>query len=65
MQCLHGKQKDAHKYILMVDIRKAFDSVDRQMLFDIIKKRCRDSSQMALAKLVESLYSTNTLLIGD
>jgi hypothetical protein len=36
MQCLNGKQRDEHKYILMVDIRKAFDSVCRHLLFDII-----------------------------
>jgi hypothetical protein len=44
MQCLHSKQKEDHKFILMVDIKKAFNSVKRKLFFDIIRKRCRTPS---------------------
>jgi retron-type reverse transcriptase len=64
-QCLHGNRKWVSKFILLVDIKKAFDSVDRKLLFSILRKRCKTQEQYHLVSLVESLYAENVLIIGD
>jgi len=64
-QCLHGQKKLQHKYVLLVDIKKAFDSVDKELLFSILRTRCRNDSQHRLVDLIESLYRDNLLIITD
>ena len=37
---VHGRRK--RKYNLLIDLQKAYDSVERQILLRLLKERCRD-----------------------
>ena len=39
---VHGRSK--RKFNLLVDLQKAYDSVDREFLFKIMRSRCKNNS---------------------
>ena len=43
LQEVHGRKK--RKFNLLIDLQKAYDSVDREILFDILRKRARNSRE--------------------
>ena len=63
---MHGKNhKEKKKYALLVDLIKAFPSINRDVLFDILWKRTRNEKEKHLIKLIGVLYRTTWNMIGD
>ena len=36
---------------MLIDLQKAYDSVDREILWDILDKRCENDNEKAIVKL--------------
>ena len=53
------------KYLLLVDLQKAYDSVDRQKLMDMLKKRCIGETDAHLVRVIESLHGHQVINIGQ
>ena len=49
---------------MLIDLQKAYDSVDRGLLWTLLKQRCRDESQLKLVKLISRLHSESDITIG-
>ena len=62
LQEVHGRKK--RKFNLLVDLQKAYDSVDREILFEILKKRARSNKEEFLISLIEELHRTSLIEIG-
>ena len=62
MQEVHGRKK--RKFNLVVDLQKAYDSVDREILFEILKKRARSNKEEFLISLIEELHRTSIIEVG-
>jgi ABC-type hemin transport system ATPase subunit len=46
------KQK---KFLLLVDLEKAYDRVNRRLLFEILRKRCKNQQETQICALIEEL----------
>ena len=62
MQEVHERKK--RKFNLLVDVQKAYDSVDREILFEILKKRARSNKEEFLISLIEELHRTSIIEVG-
>ena len=62
LQEMHGRKK--RKFNLLVDLQKAYDSVDREILFEILKKRSRNNKRELLISLIEELHRTSLIEVG-
>ena len=62
LQEVHGRKK--RKFNLLIDLQKAYDSVDREILFDILRKRARNSREQLLVSLIEELHRTSLIEVG-
>ena len=51
---VHGSMK--RKFYLLVDLQKAYDSVDREILWKLLEKRSKNSSELALIELMKKLH---------
>ena len=49
----------------MIDLQKAYDSVDREILWKLLDKRCKDDSERTIVKLLMKLYSESTIQVGE
>ena len=49
---------------MLIDLQKAYDSVDRGILWTLLNKRCRDESERKLIKLISRLHSESDIIIG-
>ena len=47
---VHGQRK--RKFNLLVDLQKAYDSVDRAILWKLLKKRCQSQQERSLVELI-------------
>ena len=54
LQEIQGKKKK--KYNLLIDLQKAYDSVDRRLLFRLMKRRCKTPAEVALVELIMKLH---------
>ncbi len=59
---MHGRKK--LKFNLLVDLQKAYDSMDREFFFDILRKRARSNREGQLISLVEKLHRTSLIEVG-
>ena len=50
---------------MLIDLQKAYDSVDREILWGILEKRCRDESEKAIVKLMMKLHKESTIQVGE
>jgi hypothetical protein len=50
---------------LLIDLQKAYDSVDREILWELLEKRCRDESEKAIVKLMMKLHKESTIQVGE
>jgi hypothetical protein len=50
---------------LLIDLQKAYDSVDREILKELLEKRCRDESEKAIVKLMMKLHKESTIQVGE
>ncbi len=62
---LHGPKHLREKMMLLFDLKKAFDMVNRDVLFEILRKRCINERDHHLVSLIEILYRHSVLRIGD
>ncbi len=60
---VHGKRK--RKFNLLVDLQKAYDSVDREILWRILKKRCKSQQERSLLELIMKLHNNSTTQVGS
>jgi hypothetical protein len=51
---VHGKRK--RKFNLLIDLQKAYDSVDREILWQLLERRCKDDSERAIVTLLTKLH---------
>ena len=51
---VHGNKK--RNYNLLIDLQKAYDSVDREILWQLLDKRCKDDSERTVVKLLMKLH---------
>ena len=52
------------KYNLLVDLQKAYDSVDRELLFKILRSRAKNDTEEHLLSLIEELHRTSLIEVG-
>jgi hypothetical protein len=56
---VHGRKK--RKFNLLIDLQKAYDSVDREILWELLDKRCKDDSERTIVKLLMKLHRESTI----
>jgi retron-type reverse transcriptase len=49
----------------LIDLQKAYDSVDREILWKLLDKRCKDDSERTIVKLLMKLHSESTIQVGE
>ncbi len=59
---IHGRRK--RKFNLLVDLQKAYDSVDRTILWRLLKRRCQNQSEKSLVDLIMKLHNESTIQVG-
>ena len=60
---VHGRRK--RKFNLLVDLQKAYDSVDRLILWRLLKQRCKSQQEKVLVDLIMKLHSDSTIQVGS
>ena len=50
---------------MLIDLQKAYDSVDREILWELLEKRCRDEREKAIVKLMMKLHRESTIQVGE
>jgi hypothetical protein len=59
---VHGRTK--RKFNLLIDLQKAYDTVDREKLFDILYNRCKNDTDRALVNLMKEIHSDSSVRVG-
>jgi retron-type reverse transcriptase len=59
---VHGQRK--RKFNLLIDLQKAYDSVDRLILWKLLKKRCQSQQERSLVELIMKLHNNSTIQVG-
>jgi hypothetical protein len=60
---VHGRKK--RQYNLLIDLQKAYDSVDREILWKILDKRCKSNQEKSLIELIKGLHRQSSIQIGN
>ena len=60
---VHGRSK--RKLNLLVDLQKAYDSVDRLILWRLLKQRCKSQQEKVLVDLIMKLHNDSTIQVGN
>ncbi len=60
---VHGRRK--RKFNLLVDLQKAYDSVDRLILWRLLKQRCKSQQEKVLVDLIMKLHNDSTIQVGN
>ena len=50
--------------MVLIDLQKAYDSVDRDKMLDIIQKRAKGKEERWMADMVRALHQNNEIEIG-
>jgi len=56
---VHGLRK--RKFNLLIDLQKAYDSVDRVILWKLLKERCKSDKEKSLVELIMKLHNDSTI----
>lgn len=56
-------RKNKHSYSLLVDLAKAYDSVDRVKMMGLLETRCRGDDEKRIVSLIKQLHMRATLVI--
>jgi hypothetical protein len=59
---VHGRKK--RRFNLLVDLQKAYDSVDRQILWSLLRARCKNQQEKSLIELIVKLHNESTIQVG-
>ena len=60
----HDRAIDKRPSLLLIDLQKAYDSVDRQKLLDIIDMRAKTDLEKLIARTIRLLHENNEIEIG-
>ncbi len=52
------------KFNLLIDLQKAYDSVDRVTLWKLLKQRCKSQQEKSLVGLIIKLHNDSTIQVG-
>ena len=47
-----------------MDLQKAYDSVDRVVLWKLLRQRCKNQHEKALIELIVKLHNESTIQVG-
>ena len=57
MQQIHpGQGRKIRQYAALIDLQKAYDTVNREKLWRILNGRCRNETDQSLAMLIVKMY---------
>ena len=56
---VHGLRK--RKFNLLIDLQKAYDSVDRVILWKLLKDRCKSHKEKSLVEFIVKLHNESTI----
>ena len=57
MQQIHpGQGSKRRQYAALIDLQKAYDTVNREKLWRILNGRCRNETDQTLAMLIVKMY---------
>ena len=57
MQQIHpGQGRKRSQYAALIDLQKAYDTVNREKLWRILNGRCRNKTEQTLAMLIVKMY---------
>ena len=51
-----GQGKKRRNYAALIDLQKAYDTVDREKLWSILTSRCKNEKDETLALLIIKMY---------
>ena len=55
-QILPGQGRKIRQYAGLIDLQKAYDTVNREKLWSILNGRCRNETNQTLAMLIVKMY---------
>jgi hypothetical protein len=59
---MNGERK--RKFTLLIDFLKAFDSVDRMVVWKLLKKRWQSQQERSIVDFIMKLHNYSTILVG-
>jgi len=59
-----GQGKKRRKYAALIDLQKAYDTVNREKLWRILSGRCQNETDRTLAMLIVKMYQQSQVVIG-
>ena len=59
-----GQGKKRRSYAALIDLQKAYDTVDREKLWSILMSRCKNESDETVALLIIKMYKESKVIIG-
>ena len=59
-----GQGRKKRNYAALIDLQKAYDTVNREKLWRILGSRCRNETDHALALLIIKMYQKSQVVIG-
>ena len=59
---VHGRKQ--RKFNLLIDLQRAYDTVDRDKLFAILYNRCKNDTDRALVNLMKEIHSDSSVRVG-
>ena len=59
------RKSKQRKIYMFVDLRKAYDSVERNLLFQELEFRCENECDVAMVNIMRRLYAKSYLQYGD
>lgn len=67
MQSIIGSRKKSksRKGYVFIDLKKAYDSIDRTLLFDILRKKCTNELENLFVDIVENIFKETALIYND
>ena len=59
---IHGRKQ--RKFNLLIDLQKAYNTVDRRKLFEILLGRCRTDTDRAFVALIKEIHLESEIRVG-
>lgn len=63
--CKQAKQKKGKKNIVSVDLSKAFDTVNRAKMFEILEARVSNTADAHCLEIIKDWYKGQKVEVGD
>jgi hypothetical protein len=60
-----GRGKSARKFAALIDLQKAYDTVNREKLWGILRGRCQNEVEQSLVNLIIKMHQHSTIKIGN